>query len=162
MPGFLRFSCLLEEHGFFKRINQRTIQRIIKKASSLINSRIKATPHVLRHSFATHLLQSGTDIRTIQTLLGHKDVKTTQIYTHVLKSGPFGVVSPADQAHMNDVLDKKPELEKYAVCAEDLPHVDPPSLQSPPETSNRSQRLDQLKAALTLLICALIPQAWRH
>ena len=68
----------------------------IKKVVRQTNITKKVSAHTFRHSFATHLLQRGTDIRTIQSLLGHKDLETTMIYTHVLKQGGEGVVSPLD------------------------------------------------------------------
>lgn len=78
-------------------IFEATIQRAVRTAAKRAGISKPVTPHVLRHSFATHLLQAGYDIRTVQELLGHKDVNTTMIYTHVLNKGGKGVRSPLDQ-----------------------------------------------------------------
>jgi len=78
-----------------KKYSNRTIEEIISKNSlGAIGRKIK--PHTLRHSFATHLLESGTDIRYIQKLLGHKNLRTTQIYTHVANSDLANIKSPLD------------------------------------------------------------------
>ena len=74
-----------------------TFQEAIRQAARRAGLNKRVTPHVLRHSFATHLLEAGTDIRTVQDLLGHKDVSTTQIYTHVLQKPGIGVKSPLDR-----------------------------------------------------------------
>lgn len=77
-------------------LHEQSIQKAVRLAASRAQMIKPVSPHTLRHSFATHLLQAGYDIRTVQELLGHSDVRTTMIYTHVLNRGGRGVISPLD------------------------------------------------------------------
>ena len=78
-------------------LHETSVQRAVAQVARATLIRKRVTRHALRHSFATHLLEAGYDIRTIQELLGHRDVKTTMIYTHVLNRGGKGVYSPIDR-----------------------------------------------------------------
>ena len=79
-------------------LDEQHVQRVVKRAAQAARIAKPVSPHTLRHSFATHLLESGYDIRTVQELLGHASVETTMIYTHVMNKGGRGVLSPLDAA----------------------------------------------------------------
>ena len=79
-----------------RHVHESNIQRAVKKAIRSAEIYKQAGCHTFRHSFATHLLENGYDIRSVQELLGHKDVRTTMIYTRVMQKGPLAVKSPLD------------------------------------------------------------------
>ena len=78
-------------------LHETALQRAVREAAKRAGIVKRVTTHTFRHSFATHVLEDGYDIRTVQTLLGHRDVRTTMVYTHVLGRGPAGVLSPLDR-----------------------------------------------------------------
>jgi integrase len=92
--------------------HETAVQRAVKTASRLARIEKPVACHTFRHSFATHLLERGTDLRSVQELLGHNSVETTQIYTHVMRRPGIGVVSPLD-----DVPELKEEGVEYSVPA---------------------------------------------
>lgn len=96
-PATRRYLDRVSGVWYRHHLHESVVQRAVKRAVVTAGLSKRATCHSFRHSFATHLLEDGYDIRTVQELLGHRDVATTMVYTHVLNRGGFGVRSPADR-----------------------------------------------------------------
>jgi integron integrase len=99
-PAARRYTDPASGLQYRHHLHESVVQRAVKQAVLATGIAKRATCHSFRHSFATHLLQDGYDIRTVQELLGHRDVATTMVYTHVLNRGGYGVRSPADRLQL--------------------------------------------------------------